>query len=527
MPKKLVPVVVAVIVLVISCIGLADGPQQGGTLILGTIGDADVVNPVLAKTKTGETYCSLVYESLMTIDPVTMEPVLGPLTEKFQVSKDSLTWIFYLKKGVTFSDGHDFDAEDVLFTYHALSDPHTNTVRGYMMDQVEKVEMIDRYTVRFVLKAPYPDFLTSTMAGMRILPAHLFEGTDINTNPYNHHPVGTGPFKLQEWVHDSHAVFVARDDYHQDRPYLDRVVYKVVSNSNSLLAAAEAGDVDYAPVPSSEVERLKRRAAAEGLKLYQRQDFAYSFVAFNLQRKIFQDQRVRKALALAVYKPAIIKVAYFNQGEPATSNVVPGISWAYNPNIPPYEYDLNEAKRLLEEAGWHEGPDGIRQKDGQRLTFTLTTNKGSTGRERSQKLLQVFWKKLGVDVKLDAIAYVPFITDHVKNKKFDAIVLSWTGMGPDPDDYSLFHSSQIDAGFNVTSYSNPEVDELLVKGRTTMSIEERKPIYYRIQRLIHDDYPYIFLRYTKGNAVFSDKVHGIQPSPLGFISDWTKVWLAN
>lgn len=526
MPKKIVVVVVAFIVLLMSSIGLAEEPRQGGALILGTIGDADVINPVLAKTKTGDTYSRLIYESLMEIDPITMEPVLGPLAENFEVLDGNRLWTFFLKRGVTFSDGHEFDAEDVEYTYQILTDPNTNTVRGYMMDQVTKINVLDRYTIQFVLKAPYPGFLTSTLAGMRILPAHLFKGTDINTNSYNHQPVGTGPFVLKEWVHDSHAIFEAREDYHRDRAYLDRVVYKVVSNSNSLLAAAEAGDVDFAPVPASEVKRLNTTAEKNGLKLYSREDFAYSYVAFNLQKELFKDVQVRKALALAVYKPAIIEVAYFNQGQPATANIVPGIGWAYNPNIPAYEYDLEEARRLLEEAGWKKGVDGIREKDGQKLTFTLSTNKGSVGRERTQRLLQAFWKKIGVEAKIDSIPYVPFITDHVQNKKFDAIVLSWTGMGPDPDDYTLFHSSQIENGFNICSYSNPEVDELLVKGRTTMSVEVRQPIYYRIQEIIHDDYPYIFLMYTKGNGVFNKKVRGIQPSPLGYISDWTKVWIA-
>lgn len=527
MPKKVVVFVVAlVVVLLLSYMGLAEEPRQGGTLILGTIGDADVINPVLAKTKTGDTYGSLIYESLMEIDPVTMEPVLGPLTENFEVSDGNQVWTFYLRRGVTFSDGHEFDAEDVEYTYHTLTDPNTNTVRSYMMGQVKEINVIDRYTIQFILKTPYPGFLTSTLAGMRILPAHLFEGTDINTSSYNHQPIGTGPFVLKEWIHDSHAIFEAREDYHQERAYLDRVVYKVVSNSNSLLAAAEAGDVDYAPVPASEVKRLSKTAEKNGLTLYSRRDFAYSFVAFNLQKEIFQDVQVRKALALAVYKPAIIKVAYFDQGQPATSNIVPGIGWAYNPNIPAYEYDLDEAKQLLDQVGWKKGVGGIREKDGQKLTFTLTTNKGSVGRERTQRLLQTFWKKLGVEVRLESIPYVPFITEHVQKKKFDAVVLSWTGMGPDPDDYVLFHSTQAENGFNIGSYSNSEVDELLIKGRTTMSVEVRQPIYYRIQEIIHDDYPYIFLMYTHGNGIFNNKVRGIQPGPLGYINDWTKVWIA-
>ncbi len=524
MKKNVVILFVVMMVLGFSFGVLAEEIQEGGTLVFGEIGDAELINPILGTTDSAATYAEMVYEGVLTLDPVTVKPIPGPLCEKYEGSEDNLVWTFYLKKGVNFSDGHEFTAEDVKYTFEAIQDPNTNTVRGYLMDPVEGIKIIDDYTIQFTLKYPFPDFLTGTMT-MEILPAHLYAGTDINTNPVNQQPVGTGPFVLTEWLHDDHATFTAREDYHRGRVHLDKVIYKIVADQNSLLAAAEAGDLDSASVPPAEVERVSKTAASKGLKMYSRWDFGYSYVGFNLALDIFKDVQVRKALAMAIYKPAIVKVAYYGQGMPATSNVVPGIQWAYNENIPAYEYNVNEANRLLDEAGWKDtNGDGIRDKDGQPLSFNLITNKGNTAREKTIELLATFWKKIGVDCQIDALTWTTFITERVMAKKFDAIVLGWTGMGPDPDDYSLFHSSQIEDGYNFGTYINPEVDELLVQGRTTMDLEVRQPIYYKIQELIHDDYPSIFLMYSKGNAVYNENIRGLIPSPIGYIHDWKDIY---
>ncbi len=528
MNRNFVVLLTVLLVLGISFGVMAEEPKQGGTLILGVIGDAEVINPVLGQTDSASSYAEMVYESVLDIDRASMESIPGVLAESFEGSEDGLVWTFNLKKGVTFSDGHEFTAEDVKYTLEIITDPNTNTVRGYLMDSVDSIEIIDDYTLKITLKYADPNFLTGTMT-MEILPAHIFAGTDINTNPANQAPVGTGPFVLGERVHEDHATFVAREDYHRGRVYLDKVIYKVVANQNALLATAEAGDIDYSAVPPAEVTRIEKEAASKGLKLWTRWDFGYTYLGFNLERDMFKDVNVRKALAISIYKPAIVKVAYFGQGKPATSNIVPGIGWAYNADIDDYEYDVDEAKRLLTEAGWVDTDgDGIRDKDGQPLSFTLITNKGNVAREKILPLVKIFWKKIGVDLEVDALTWVTFITERVFKKDFDAIILGWTGMGPDPDDYSLFHSSQIEDGFNFVSYNNPKVDELLVAGRTTMDVEIRKPIYDEIQQLIHDDYPYIFLMYSKANAVFSEKIHGLNPNPIDslFVADWKDIWIS-
>ncbi len=529
MSRKLVILFTVLLVLGISFGVMAEEPKQGGTLIFGQIADAEVINPVLGQSDAASNYAEMVYESVLDIDRETMKPIPGVLCESFESSEDGLTWIFYLKKGVTFSDGHEFTAEDVKYTLEIITDPDTNTVRAYMMDCVDSIEIVDNYTIKFNLKYQYPDFLTGTMT-MEILPAHIYAGTDINTNPANQNPVGTGPFVLEEWVQEDHATFVAREDYHRGRVYLDKVIYKIVANQNALLAAVEAGDIDYAVVPPAEVARVEKEAALNGLKLWTRWDFGYTYIGLNLEREFFKDIRVRRALAISIYKPAIVKVAYFGQGQPATANVVPGVSWAYNSNIDDYEYNVDEAKRLLTEAGWvDKDGDGIREKDGQPLHFSLITNKGNAAREKILPLVKTFWSKIGVDLEVDALTWVTFLTERVFEKDFDAMVLGWTGCGPDPDDYAFWHSSQIEDGYNFVSYVNPKVDELIVEARTTMDIEKRKPLYYEIQQILHDDYPYIFLMYTKANAVFNEKIRGLDSNPLDslYVSDWKDIWIVD
>lgn len=510
-------------------VGAADTPKQGGTIILGTIGDANTINPVLAQGETDMQYIDMVYEPLMILDRDTMKPVIGPLTTRYESSRDHLVWTFYLKKGVTFSDGHEFTAEDVKYTYEIIRDPKTNTVLRNRLDAVDTIKVIDKYTVQFRLKNPNPQFLGQTM-NIHILPAHIFAGKAINTHPANQKPVGTGPFILKEWVRNDHATFVAREDYHRGRIYLDKVIYKVVPNQYALLAAAEAGDIDNATVPQSEVARIQKTASSKGLQLYSRWDFGYIYVGFNMAKAPFNDLRVRKALAMAVYKPAIIKVAFHGQGKPATSNIVPGVGWAYNAKIKDYEYSVTEAKKLLTEAGWvDQNGDGIREKNGKQLTFSVLTNKGNAGREKTAKMLQSFWKNVGAKVTVETLPWTTFTQEVFTKKNFDTVVQAWSGMGPDPDDFTLWHSSQIEDGFNYVSYKNPQVDALLEKARTTLDLAERKVAYDQVQQIIHDEYPYLFLMYTKGNSVFNAKIRGLYPNPLdtNYVKDWKDIYLVD
>lgn len=529
MKKVLVMTLVALFIVTISCTIFAEKPEQGGTFVFGSTGDAEVINPVISNTSTATDYESMVYESLIKINRSNMKPMAGPLTVSYKSSKDNLTWTFKLKKGINFSDGHELTTDDVKFTFDIMADPDTNTSLASQVEPIDKIEIIDDYTIAFKLKYPYPNFLTSTMT-TGIIPAHIFRGTDINTNPANHQPVGTGPFILKEWNHNDHATFVAREDYHRGRVYLDKVIYKIVANQNALLAACESGDIDGAGIPKSEVERLQKVAPEKGLKVLSRWYFGYSYIGFNLQKDMFKDLRVRKALAISIYKPAIAEVAFFGQGKPATSTVPPGVKWAYNSNIPKYEYDIEQAKKLLTEAGWVDRDgDGIREKDGKELSFTIITNKGAVAREKVALLAQKFWKQIGVNCEVSFLNWSTFLTGKVLKKDFDAMVLGWSGRGPNPDDYPLFHSSQIDEGYNFVSYSNETVDKLLFEARTIMDLERRKEIYHKVQRIIHDDYPYVFLVYPKANAVFDEKVRGLNSNPLdrNFVADWKDIWIAN
>ena len=505
--------------------GAAEKPVYGGTFLNGSIGDAENLNPILESTDSANEIDSMIFNGVMTVDPKTLKPI-PDLAESYSSSADQLTWTFKLRKDVKWQDGVPFTAEDVKFSYETYADPKVNSPRQTDFESIKEIKLLDKYTIQIVLKKPYSPFLYLPM-GYFIVPKHILEGQDINNSAFNRKPLGTGPFKFKEWVSGDHVTVVRNDDYFKGKPYLDSIITKVVPNGPALLAQAEAGQLDRANVPAPEVDRMRDVAAKEHLKLYERLDFGYTYIGWNLKNPLFADKRVRQALTMAIDRGLILEKIYKGLGTIATSHIVPGVAWAYTDDVPQYPYDPAKAKKLLGDLGWKPGSDGILEKDGKKFSFTIMANEGNVMRKGVMLYVQQQLAKIGIDVKVQTIEWSTFIKQYVDKKKFDAIVLGWTGMGPDPDDYSLWNSedADVDDTFNFVGYKNKEVDKLLQAARNTMEPDKRAEYYAKTQKIIAEELPYTFLVYTKQVDAFSEKVKGgIFPSPLGFIPFWEKVW---
>jgi peptide/nickel transport system substrate-binding protein len=467
-------------------------------LVISSIGDASYLNPVLAQDSASAQVNGLVFNGLLKYDR-DLKRLVGDLAERWEVEKGPKPRItFHLRRGVRWHDGAPFSAEDVKFTFETIMDPRTNTVRRSDFELVERLEVLDPYTVRVTYREPFSPGLETW--GIGIIPKHLLAGEDINNAPFNSRPVGTGPFRFVSWVSDEKIILGANPDYWEGRPRLDWVIIRIIPETALSEIELLTGGVDYYGIAPHQYKRISREA---NLEVFSQPSLGYTYIGWNLKNPLFRDVRVRRALALAINRQEIVRHVLYGLGKVATGPF-PYHMWYANPNVPPLPYDPELAKELLREAGWRPGADGVLTKDGQRFSFTLITNTGNDLRRDVSVLVQRQLAQLGIDVRLVPYEWSVFLKDFIIPRHFDATVLGWS-LGVDPDCYNIFHSSQIKDGFNFTGYSSPEADRLMVAGRREYDHEARRRIYWRLHEVLANDQPYCFLYVGEGTEALRNR----------------------
>lgn len=476
-----------------------DVSKKGKTLVYGAEHEYEKINPILAETNVDD----LIFSGLTAFDE--NNQAVPDLAENWDVSPDGLSYTFHLRQDVKWHDGQPFTAEDVKFTLDAVRNPRLNSPVSQEFEQVKEVKALDKYTVQVTLKNSFPPFLEKLATG--IIPKHLLEGKDINTASFNTKPVGTGPYKFQQWDKGSTITLVANQDYHRGSPKIEQVIFKFLPDPNVRLVQLQTGEIDLAYL---EPDQLARAEKMENVKIYEVPTADYRVMMYNFKDPLWRDLRVRKALNYAVNRQEIVDGVLFGKGKPAYGPLQ--LSWANNPNVEKYEYNMDKAKVLLAEAGWTPGPDGILTKNGQRFSFTLTCPITDPVRVAIANALATNFKQLGVEVKVE-----PLDWSAIKIDETQAFMLGW-GSPYDPDDhtYKLFTSGQIGKGDNNSgSYSNKEVDRLLELARTTSDREERKKYYAEFQRVLAEDPPYNFICYLDAIFGVNKNVTGVKPKVLG------------
>jgi len=456
-------------------------------LIISSIGDASYLNPILAQDAASSDVNSLVFNGLIKYNR-NLDGFVGDLAESWRVEPGPEPMItFYLRKGVLWHDGKKFTAEDAKFTYDKIMDEKTNTVRRSDFELVKKAEILDPYTFRVTYKQPFSPGLATWAMG--IIPKHLLENVDINTAPFNRRPIGTGPFRFVDWVSDEKIAVEANPRYFEGKPGLDGVVYRIIPEAALNEMEILTRGVDYSSIFPYEYRRMTR---VPFLKVYSQPSLGYTYIGYNLTNPLFQERRIRRALTYAINRQEIVQYVLYGLGEVATGPF-PNHMWYWNPNVKPIPYNPEKARQLLAEAGWkNKNSDGILVKDGKPFKFTLITNSGNDTRRDVGVLVQRQLHEIGIDVTLELYEWSVFLKDFINAKHFDACILGWS-LSVDPDAYEIWHSSQIEKGFNFVSYRNPEVDRLWEEGRREYDIEKRKKIYWKIHELIAEDQPYTFL----------------------------------
>ncbi len=501
-PRFFVYILVMLFAALLTATGCANNKVPKDTLIIAGA-DAVMINPILSADSASSLIEGFVFDSLITVDDNLN--FIPRMARKWEVSKDGRVWTFYLKKGIKWHDGVEFTAEDVRFTIESIMNPGVNSPRKSDYELIQRIETPDPYTIKIRLREPYAPFLASMSIG--IIPKHILEKEDINTAKFNRKPVGTGPYKFKEWKSAEYVALEVNEGYFDKIPKIKKIKVKVIPDMNIVQLQERTGEVDVGDILPKDYELMKQ---VKGLNTYLYDAMAYTYLGFNLQNPQFQDVRVRQAISYAVDRNLIVDKVLHGIGSPAGSPISP-LSWAYNPEVKPYSYDPQRARQLLAEAGWKDTDgDGILDKDGKPFKFVLMTNKGNKTREDLTVILQQQLKEVGISAEPRIIEWSTFIANYVNKKNYDVVILGWS-LGVDPDNYSIFHSSQIKDGLNFISYRNPRVDRLLEEGRTTIDQGSRKKIYGEFQKIMAEDQPLVFLYYPKSITGVRDRVAGVRP----------------
>lgn len=500
---------VALFALVLSAVAIAQDYDPNGSLTFATNADP-TLNPWNASAVIESNLINtILFDQLVRYDPVDLRPAPG-LAESWEAAEDGLSWIFHLRQDVVWSDGERFDAEDVAFTFNgAILRKELGANRASTFTPVDRVEIVDDFTVRFVLNRPFSSlpYYLAYYSGM--LPEHVLGDAEnpLMVAEFNKGtPVVTGPYRVDEFVSGAYVRLVPNERYWGETPKLASITFQIIPDANAQVAQLLAGTLDMVSVTNPAL--LAGVSRNPNLEVIRQSQNIWYFVALNTDDARFQDVRVRRALLYAIDRDAMIDAILEGYGTKATGPIAPLLQAFYDPDVASYDFDPERAKALLAEAGWTPGADGVLQKDGERLTIVMPT--GQFGYLVPATLLvQQYWQDIGVEVQVETIEWNAFIQRAVVNRDYDAM-LAWWSTPPTPDQAGYFASSAAVTGNNIPNYRNPDLDALFEQGRAATTLEDQIAVYRQVQELIADDLPYLFLWYPDMLSVRNSRIGGMK-----------------
>ncbi|HRW07520.1 MAG TPA: ABC transporter substrate-binding protein [Caldilineaceae bacterium] len=427
------------------------------------------------------------------------------LAESWEVTEDGLQYTFHLREGVKFHDGSDFTAEDVKYTYEFYSNVENASTLVANFKGMGAIETPDDYTVVINMDEPNAAFMVNA-ATTFIVPSDYH--SEVGEDTYRTAPIGTGPFKVVEWVPAEYTLLEANDDYFLGRPSLDFIRQEVVPEPSVRAIALETGDAHYATWPLLVEDSIRLRDSGEGYTVFDTPANSVKHFPLNNDHPILGDKRVRQAMMYALDRQRIIDDLWNGAAVVADSNLTPAAPY-HKEGLKTYDFDPEQAAALLEEAGWMMGDDGIREKDGEPLSFTCVTITGDQARRPIAELAQQMFKEVGIDMQLEE-APVASILEAMPQGDMDCSLFNWTyGSAIDPDASSTLRS---DGANNFSRFKNDRIDELLDMGLRESDPEARRAYYDEIQEIIVEEVPFLFLQFDSWFDVFRPEVTNL-PDP--------------
>ncbi len=500
-------------------------PKQedfGGHIVFGTIGEASNLIPYLATDSASHEVADLLYVSLLRYNKdLKIEPFAA---KEYSVSKDGKLIRFTLREGIFWQDGTELTADDVEFTWKIVTDPKTASPYAEDFLQVKEFRKTGRYSFEVSYEKYFARALGSWMSA--ILPKHILEGQDLRNTKFARNPIGAGPYRLQSWEAGLRVTLTASPTYFLGEPHVSKVTYKIIPDISTMFLETRAGKLDVMNLtPQQYLRQTSGEPWDTEFRKYRYLSSSYVFLGFNMLHPLFEDVRMRKAISYAIDREGIIKGVLMGQGVPAFGPYKPG-SWAYHDKLKAIQQNINKSKQLLLELGFADNDgDGILEKDGQDLSFTILTNQGNEQRILTAIVIQSQLKAVGINVQIRTVEWAAFIKEFVDTGRFDTVILGWT-IGQDPDIFEVWHSSKArSGGLNFTRYINPEIDALLEAGRATPDMEKRKKLYYQMQEIMAQEQPYCFLFVPYALPVIQSRFQGIAPALAGIMYNFDDWWV--
>lgn len=499
----------------------------GGTLIVGTTADPDTLNPLVSNTTPGNWINSLVYPHLMTMNSDGEK--VPYIAESITTSADGLTITIKLREGLKWQDGTPLTSADVKFTGEYLSKYQLQWTAG-IFESVESVETPDELTAVYKLKEPYLGFAGTFGYWVRIVPKHIWEKVEDPKNFDNPNPVGAGPFKLVKWEKGQYVELEAVDEWFaapEGKPYLDKVIFKIYPDINTMVLALEKGDIDVTAtdIPASAARQLETNKA---IKLVQTPSLGYAYYSFNLNPKSpspTQDKNFRLAMATATDKKSIINIGLEGMGLDIVTPVSPVFKEWVNPDVPGPEYSPDKAKEILAQAGYQDTDgDGTlnapAQFGGKNVELELMYDAANIFHQKAAKIIESNARDIGVKIILKPVEYNTLSSKIFKEKDFQMHIGKWGALEEASDNMdSLFHSQ---ASLNFMGLNDPQLDELLKAAKHATSKEESKQKIFEFQKWFVNEFPVVPLYVQQFNLAYNqDKFEGFElyPSDLQGLVD--------
>jgi oligopeptide transport system substrate-binding protein len=450
------------------------------------------------------------------------------LAEYWEASRDGLTWTFTLRPGVKFHHGREVTADDFVYSFNRLlrakkPEPLTDLLRRMQgssdfvqgkTPSVQGLKAIDRYTLRIVLQEPLASsILLLNLGDAAVVPRETVEELG---ERFGQAPVGTGPFKFVHWEPDRKIVLEANAHYHQGRPYLDALIYRLGGKFEEEFAEFLNGNLEEAIVPSHRADELATDPKYRAYQLLRKPTLSLLYIGFNTQLKPFDDKRVRQAFNYAVDRQAIVQ-SITKMGSITAAGALPTGMAGHDPDLEGYHYDLDKAKSLLAEAGY---PNGT----GFPAVSLWSVSKADSAKAELAAY-QRYLADLGLRVDIHVAPDWPVYRDMLEQGKLPMFRLAWYADIPDPHNFlwPLLHST---SPTNRTFYRNPKVDQLLSDASKELNDTQRVVMYREVERIVMEDAPWIAQHYHVLERLFQPYVQGIEISLLGDRAiPMKKIWL--
>jgi peptide/nickel transport system substrate-binding protein len=505
-------------------------------LVISTISDPKSLNPAFASATPTLELSALLFSYAVRYDdhakPVPDAVSEVPTIENGDVAKDGLTIRYKLRHGIKWHDGQgELTCADMRSTWKMMVNPKNiiDTTVGW--DAIKEIDCSDPYLAVVHMKHVYAWYLQQLWGvngNSPILPAHIIDKYNddkgsMNQAPYNSAPIGSGAYRFVSWQRGSEIRLEANPDYFLGKPKIAEVVYKVIPDGNTLTTQVQTHEIDIGwNLPAAQYARIKD---APGVNAITPVVYVFDHMDFNLDRPLFQDVRVRRALTYALDRGSMLDKVQHNLGELSDTFLDPTLyKDAYDPTVMKYPYDPTQAKALLDAAGWKAGPDGIRVKDGKRLAFQLSTQVESTTAHLIQTQAQIYWKAIGADVEIKNYPSVLYF-DQTSNGilaggKFDVGMYAWSGAAE--VDQSAIYSAHFmpPHGQNYPRWKNPRATAAMDDANATVDKKRQIDDYKIVQQEFAKDDPSIILWFRKEVITSPADLKDFTPTPVILTPFW-------